>query len=242
MAQTDPADGARASDRRRFLTATALLPLGLAACRFPRDPDDTLVTVSGGAMRVGVLESRPWAAWDDDTPEGVEVELARDLAAAHNAEPAWHRRRESDLRRALAEGELDLLIGGLTDDDPWKQHLAFTRPYIEVPVLVFAAGGGKPLPDIDDLPVAVPEASPLAARVAEQGARPVPGGDPTRMASARPAWNRAPGDTGDAIVVATERHVMAVRKGENAWLLALERHLDATGGADLRRRLAEAAA
>ena len=36
--------------------------------------------------------------------------------------------------------------------------------------------------------------------------------------------------------------VMAVRKGENAWLLALERHLDATGGADLRRRLAEAAA
>ena len=38
------------------------------------------------------------------------------------------------------------------------------------------------------------------------------------------------------------RHVMAVRKGENAWLLALERHLDAAGGADLRRRLAEAAA
>lgn len=33
--------------------------------------------------------------------------------------------------RALEDGELDLVIGGLTADTPWSTHAAITRPYAE---------------------------------------------------------------------------------------------------------------
>ena len=36
-------------------------------------------------------------------------------------------------------GELDLAIGGFTDDNPRKKDLGFTRPYVETP----KKGGGK---------------------------------------------------------------------------------------------------
>ena len=241
MASIDGGPADAAAGRRRFLACAGLIPLALAACRFPRDPENTLETVSGGTMRVGALESAPWVVWQGEAPAGVEVDLIGRFAATLSARPAWYARRDGDIHRSLAEGELDLLIGNLVADDPWTQHLAFTRPYLEIPVLVFAPDGGT-LATIGDTEVAVPPASPLAALVEDAGGRPVPGGDPATMAAARPAWTRGPGETGDALMLETQRHVMAVRKGENAWLLALERFLAEAGGPDLRRRLSEAAA
>jgi hypothetical protein len=40
---------------------------------------------------------------------------------------------ESRLVELMDLGELDLLIGGLTEDSPWIDTMALTRPYANVP-------------------------------------------------------------------------------------------------------------
>jgi hypothetical protein len=55
--------------------------------------------------------------------------LVRTLAHELGAGVVWIRGTESDLLRALHRRELDLVVGGLTADSPWKAKVALTRPY-----------------------------------------------------------------------------------------------------------------
>ena len=49
-------------------------------CNFPRDRSHTLSRVSGGTMRVGVVENEPWVKRVNGQPAGVEVTLVRQFA------------------------------------------------------------------------------------------------------------------------------------------------------------------
>jgi polar amino acid transport system substrate-binding protein len=209
--------------RRHVLRSAALMPLALAACRYPDDPDGTLDRVTGGTLRVGVLEAAPLAAWQGETPAGVEVDLAAGLAAELDARPAWFRRRDTALRRALEERELDLVLGGLLEDDPWSARLAFTRPWLDEAVVVLGRSG-RPLDDIDGHPVAVDDAY-LAALVAQEGGLPVAPDEDRAVGRVASLWRLPSEAEPEGLVLVTHRHVMAVPLGENAWLLRLERHL-----------------
>ena len=105
------------------------------ACGLPRDAEHTLDRVSGGTMRVGVVDHAPWARVSDRAVAGVEPSLVADLARELHARPAWRLGAESELLRALHDRQLDIVIGGLTADSPWKTEVALTRPY---------EGGGDP--------------------------------------------------------------------------------------------------
>lgn len=136
--------------------------MALAACAgIPVDPDGTLDRASGGILRVGMSDEPPWSAVDDGERVGVEVDLVEEFATGIDAVVEWHDGGEEALIGALDRGELDIVVGGLTDQSPWSSHAALTRPYVVVT-----------------------------------------------------------GPTGS-----TEPHVMATRLGENALLVALERHL-----------------
>jgi polar amino acid transport system substrate-binding protein len=102
---------------------------GLAACGFPRDTDHTLEHVRGGIMRVGVVDHAPWAHASESGVSGVEPALVADLAHQLGARPEWRRGAESELLQSLHERELDIVVGGLTADSPWKSEVALTRPY-----------------------------------------------------------------------------------------------------------------
>lgn len=102
----------------------------LAACNLPRDPESTRDRVHDGVLRVGVIEDAPWASRDaHGRPRGVEVELTEALAHELGAELRWNFGGETRLMAALGDFELDLVIGGLDDDSPYREHAAFTRPY-----------------------------------------------------------------------------------------------------------------
>src|SRR5690625_4790157 len=64
-------------------------------------------------------------------PAGTEVELVADFAASRQAQVEWVIGGEENLISQLAEGDLDLVIGGLTADSPWQDMAALTRPYTE---------------------------------------------------------------------------------------------------------------
>jgi ABC-type amino acid transport substrate-binding protein len=113
------------------LAATALL---LAGCSLlvPSDPEGTLDRVDGGTLRVGVTHNPPWTEVGDAAePAGSEVELAREFAAEWDADVAWSIGSEEALVGDLERGDLDLVIGGITDETPWAEQAAMTVPYAE---------------------------------------------------------------------------------------------------------------
>lgn len=103
----------------------------------PADPDGTLDAIEeSGAMTVGVSPNPPYTTLPetpDGPPGGTEVELITDFAQSLGAEPVWVVGGEQELVRQLEEGELDVLIGGLTAKNPHLTVVGTTRPYLTAP-------------------------------------------------------------------------------------------------------------
>jgi ABC-type amino acid transport substrate-binding protein len=108
-----------------------LLPL-LAGCHFPDDPDGTLDRVHNGRLRAGLSVRGPWTRVVDGRPAGPEARLIEDFAAELNAQIEWTVGSESDLLAALERRDLDLVVGGLTDDTPWRDRIGLTEPYLKL--------------------------------------------------------------------------------------------------------------
>lgn len=118
---------------RRLVAVVLMLPvLALAGCglQMPTDPDGTLDAVRGDTLRVGVSPHDGWAEVVDGEGVGREAELVEGFADSLGADVAWVEGGEEHLMEALEAGDLDLVIGGLSDATPWSTHAAITRPYL----------------------------------------------------------------------------------------------------------------
>ena len=100
----------------------------------PADPDGTLDAIEeSGELTVGVSPNPPYTTLPetpDGPPGGTEVELIHEFAQSLDAEPVWVVGGEQELVRQLEEGELDVLIGGLTAKNPHLTAVGTTRPYL----------------------------------------------------------------------------------------------------------------
>lgn len=142
-----------------------LLLTGCAAS-YPTDPHATLERVTGSVLRVGISHNEPFVSVAGPAPSGREVALVENYARSLGAEVVWTADGEEELVDQLEHGQLDMMVGGLTDKTPWQKKIGLTRPYTQT---------------IDEFGQ-------------------------------------------------TEKHVMAVRKGENAFLLDLDEFLQAHAG------------
>jgi polar amino acid transport system substrate-binding protein len=111
----------------RHLVALLLALAG--ACGLPRDPEGTLDRVRGGTLRVGFVVDTPWVTAVGEGAGGVEGAIVAELAHQLSARVAWTHGAETPLLTALHDGDLDLVVAGLTKDSPWAQKASFTRPY-----------------------------------------------------------------------------------------------------------------
>jgi polar amino acid transport system substrate-binding protein len=205
--------------------------VAVAACQYPRDPDGTLNRVEGGVMRVGVTEADPWVLLEGDRPVGgAEVELARRFAREVGARIEWVQGSEEELVDAAKEGQVDLIAAGLTNKSRWKKDVAFTRPYVETRTVVGVPADESFPSDFAGVPVAAELGSEEEGLLAQKTeARVVPVASLERRAG-RPAAvphylldDLALIDSGTELGEA--KHVMAVKLGENAFLVRLERFL-----------------
>jgi polar amino acid transport system substrate-binding protein len=202
-----------------------------AACQYPRDPDGTLNRVEGGVMRVGVTEADPWVLMGGDEPTGgAEVELARLFARDLGARIEWVQGSEEELVDAAKEGQVDLIAAGLTSKSRWKKDVAFTRPYVETRAVVGTPAGVAYPDDFAGVPVAV-ELGTEEEGLLEQrtDARVVPVEDLGSRRGEPAAVHDYLLDDLDLTDSGTEldeaEHVMAVKLGENAFMVRLERFL-----------------
>jgi polar amino acid transport system substrate-binding protein len=142
----------------------------------------------------------------------------------------WVHGSEEELVDAAKEGQVDLILGGLTSKSRWKKDVAFTRPYVETRAVVGIPAGESFPDDFEGVPVAAELGSEEEGLVAQRTeARVVP------VASLEPLVGRPAAvpdyllddlqltDSGTQLDEA--KHVMAVKLGENAFLVRLERFL-----------------
>jgi polar amino acid transport system substrate-binding protein len=201
--------------------------LALAACDLPRDSEGTLDRVRHGTLRVGVVPSAPWVTDSLGNLGGLEVRLVVTLAQGLGARVAWVRRPEPELLEALRARELDLVVGGLTNAEPWKSQVAFTHPYYTDTVAVGSAQGTV-IRDLQSQAVGVEAGDPTAALLRKRGAVPRVVADlkDAPGAVAAPTWRLAAlGRVNSGIVLRQDKHVLAAPPGENAWLVYVERFL-----------------
>lgn len=91
----------------------------LASCHFPADPESTLNQVKNHVLHVGIAQgARP-----------QERELIQEFAQSLHAEVEWHRGNLEDLYQDLEHYKVSVVIGGITDETPWKKRIGLTRPY-----------------------------------------------------------------------------------------------------------------
>lgn len=117
---------------RAVVALVAVVVASGCGATIPTDPDGTLDRVTGGTLRVGVSPNPPWTELPDGPdgdPTGLEVDLVEDFAATVGAEVSWEPGGEEDLVGRLEDGELDLVVGGLTARSPWADKAALTHRY-----------------------------------------------------------------------------------------------------------------
>ncbi|MEV4737653.1 MULTISPECIES: hypothetical protein [unclassified Microbacterium] len=115
------------------VAGTALaFALGLSGCGLtvPADPDGTLESVTHGELRVG------WSAdpglisgGTSDEPTGSLPTLVEGFADDLDADVEWTEASEETLVGMLERGDLDLVVGGMTDQTLWVDRAGVTRGY-----------------------------------------------------------------------------------------------------------------
>ena len=221
--------------RNSFLIALILCVFCAGCGQLPRDPEKTLSRVQQGKrLRVGLVENPPWVVRAGGEPSGAEVELVRGFAGELGAQPEWHWGGEQQQMEALEHYQLDLLVGGLTDQTAWSKYVGLTSPYFESRVVVGIRKSSPPLDSVRGVPVAVESGDTSAYYLESEGASVVPVDDLSRAgasAVAAPEWRlERLGLSPTDIKLRTEGHVMAAPPGENAFIERLDEFLSRRRG------------
>jgi len=122
----------RPSLRRTGAAAAALVLVGLlAGCglTIPSDPDGTLDSVRGGELRVGASLEPGLVEGDSGNPTGPLPDLVTAFGDRLDADTVWTVGSEETLVGMLETGDLDLVIGGFTDQTLWVEKAGTTRGY-----------------------------------------------------------------------------------------------------------------
>ncbi|ARS34544.1 hypothetical protein CA264_03295 [Pontibacter actiniarum] len=202
----------------------------LVGCdNYPRDPEHTLENVKGHVLRVGVASNGKWAQADGASPSGIEVELVKGFAKELGAEIEWLPDAQSNILEKVEVHELDMAIGGFTKTSPWVKHLAFSQPHHTEKIKVGTLPSRTLPEEIEDLPVHVRRNSQAAVYVKKKEGQPVyvdqlqPG--PYLVAATEEELQQLGLRVSD-YTLHKEEYVVAIPKGENAFLMRLDKYID----------------
>ena len=179
-------------------------------------------------MAVGIVVSDPWVTIEDTEPGGIEVGLVERFAASLDATIEWTEGSEQELFGAMELGQLDLVIGGIDSENPWSSKIALTHPYLTTQVVI-AAPAGTDLPDdIAGDEIAVEPHTDAAGVLEKTDAEVALVEDVSDWDGLVAVEDYLVDDLGleeSAVTLIEIDHVMAVRMGENGFMVSLEKFL-----------------
>jgi polar amino acid transport system substrate-binding protein len=160
-------------------------------------------------------------------PAGAEVDLIRNFASELGTTADWHWGGEQEQLEALEHYQLDVVIGGLTDQTPWSKYVGLTSPYFEETYRI-ATPPALQLESIKGAEVTVEKGDAVAAKLEKKGARVVRVDDLTNVSGpvAAPDWQLEQMDLKSMNEdLASLKHVIATPPGENALIKRLDEFL-----------------
>lgn len=115
----------------RFGAFSLGVVLAIGGCSsIPRDPDGSLERIRAThVLRVGASPSAHLVQIDGDRVSGPEPDLVEGYARSIGAQVEWRVGGEEELVDAMEIQQLDLIIGGLSDSNPWGDKVGLTRAY-----------------------------------------------------------------------------------------------------------------
>ena len=119
----------KSSFRRAFYIIICSISL-YSCASLPVNSEGTLERARGDELVVGISENKPWTQTSGTGRySGIEVDLIEGFADTIDADVQWLHAPESVLAEKIKNGQLDLMIGGLSSSSPWSSHMALSRPY-----------------------------------------------------------------------------------------------------------------
>lgn len=118
-----------------FVFAVAVAAL-LAGCgvQIPTDPDGSLDRItSTGVLRAGASPAGAALKIDGDQVTGPLAKEIEGFARSLDARVEWTVASEEMLVDALEAGDLDVAVGGMTDQTLWADRVSVTRGYPGIP-------------------------------------------------------------------------------------------------------------
>ncbi len=205
----------------------------LAGCEsYPNDPMNSLENARGDTLRVGAIETAPWIILENGEVRGIEAEIIKGFAKKIDARVEWVKGTEEELMPLLENYELQLLAGGLTAGNPWKKRVGMTGAYKKVKVVVCNTLG-ETLPEkIEDLEVGVKKGSAIGAYVKKKNGLPVFVDSLEQYNGLVAVYEHELGKfpcKESQLSIYTEKHVIALPRGENSLLMTLEEYLHEAG-------------
>lgn len=229
---------------RLIISITAYLFISNCS-EFPRDARNTLENIQKeGVLQVGVIENPPWVIRRESVAAGLEPDIIHRLARELGVEVRWHWGTTGELIHALELYQLDLVVGGLVMDPRLPKTVAASKPYYVTRYTVGFPPAFQSIPvGLENLSIAVPQISPIHEALRKERANPyltIDAEGESNVPIAGPDWRlEAQGYTPGPWTLLRQRHVMLLAKGENAWLLTLQRHLNQLTRVDENLRTVE---
>ena len=121
-------------DRGRLCLGSCLLLTVVGCGEYPKDPEGTSERIHREGVRVGLAEDGSHVQINGDSSqgpaEGIEIVLLERMLADLGVEEAERQVGASDeLMEKLERFELDIVVGGYTESSPWRNRVAFSRPW-----------------------------------------------------------------------------------------------------------------
>lgn len=118
--------------RRLVVPVVAAGLLATTGCSIPRDPDHTLDRIDQEqALVAGAAPAPPLLVVAGGRVEGPEAELVEGFAATRGATVTWQVASQEELVKRLEDGQIDLMVGGLTSKSELSKKVGLTRAYSE---------------------------------------------------------------------------------------------------------------
>jgi polar amino acid transport system substrate-binding protein len=123
---------------RRAFAGVAILGLGasmaLTSCSKTEDSvaddckpaHDNIETVTDGTLTVGAIDILPFSSYNDGEPEGIDVDIVKQIAKDNCLNLAWESSTYSDSMQSIKGEQLDMAIGVINRTEEREKVVDFT--------------------------------------------------------------------------------------------------------------------
>lgn len=141
---------------------TAVAGLGLSACASGADSatgpssDCTpkhadIQTISDGKLTVGVIDIPPFSSYNSGSPEGIDVEIVKQIAAEECLEPVYQQATYADAIQSISGNMIDLAIGTIDRTDARQKVVDFSSSTYLDGLGIASKTGAQTISDIESM-------------------------------------------------------------------------------------------